>query len=361
MTTSLLWLWVVAASGCGTGNQGLVIDQNVRARSLLVSEVEAAEDRTTLLDCPIRVKNRSRQPRQITLAGTGCSCYGVALDGKPVAVKESFTVAPGKELTFRMVAVPPNAQSEKEYTLTFETPGPNDEPVAIPVSCHIDVYQNINLTPGVMTCEAPPGEAVHQAWTMAIANVFRSQDGAAPKLDFGKLPDFAKLVALERMGEPERLTDGLWRQRWTAQVGVALPAEHSESIPPASFQVRASDSSGKLLASRSGQFVVHVPRSIAYPSRVHFGKLHPGEIRQRRILVTSTDDAPFELRSDDVLRPKFVTVEIDAESKSKHWVQLAVEVDRSGSFSAPLTLRTSDPRKPLICIDLEGQVEADGD
>lgn len=361
------WLQLATAIGllawtCGcTPRAGrLEIDQSIQARALLVSEILAAEDRVQLVDCPIRIVNRSAQERTVTLVATGCSCYGVSVDGLPLQNGDTVTIAAGATRTLKINARPTDMPSEKEYSVQLSSASAEGQEEVVTSRCRLRVFQDLRLTPNVLTIDAPRGAAVDETRTVLIEHVSRGNRSAAGPPTFVDLPPGIQVQELVEASPPEELGDGLVRRSWQGTLRISLPAEREQTSNPFPLIVVMRNSQGSLQAKGEGSLILHTRTPIAFPTRVHFGNLVPGEPRQRRILVTSTNGTPFSIHSDPDRHPSFLQVELDERPAAQHWLQLTVTPPQPGTFSETLTLQTDCPEEPEISIQLEGHVDASG-
>jgi hypothetical protein len=331
----------------------LEVQQDVRARSLLVSEILAAQDRAQVVDCPIRVINKSGLEGNVTLLATGCSCYGVSFNGRKLNLGETVAVPPRGEVSLKIDPNPGDSQSDREYTARVSVPL-RGQPHEVNVRCRLSIYQDLRITPNAVTFEAGRGESIRDSHKLLVEHVYRGSPDQAWELNAPDLPAYARLSRLQPRGPVEHLEDDLCRQTWEAALDVELPAGAEVPELPVPFRITAKNPAGDAVSAGAGQLIVHVRRAVIYPARIHFGKLSVGEPRQRRILVSSTDDVPFTLRVDPRQTPSFLEIQTDGESASQHWVELTATLPVPGAFAEWITLLTDRSEEPEVRIDVEG-------
>lgn len=353
---SLLLLW-----GCGRPPEGIVAAAEVRAPAILVSEIESVDEFQKLVDCTVEFRNLGGAAGKIALVGTGCSCYGVSLNGEAVEKRQPLSLPSGETLVFQIGASPSLNQASREFTATFAVHPRADEPgYQHQVVCRLNIYEDLRLSPEALTIERRSPEPTTDRRTLRIEHVFRSSDGESGPPSFPRLPEFCQVVGVEARGPAEKLEDDLWRRTWEASLELETPAVESNAPLRAPFTVQAEVGARQRTSFGAGQIVVRSAQPIAFPSRVHFGKLAPAESRQRRILVASTDASPFTLQCDPDLLPAGVRIELPDQAALRHWVQLTVTPAEEGAFAESIALRTDHPLLSALSIELQGLVAGPG-
>lgn len=349
---------VLLFSGCGreTVVSAVEVTESVRGRALLVSEILAADDRARLLDCPIRIENLGESTQQLQVVGTGCACYGLTLDGRLIKREESIPIPPGSVLTLGIQGMPPDVQSEKDYEANLEFTVVEGESHPVSVRCRLNVYQDVRLTPNVVTCETEFGEARHDRRPVTVQRVFRSETGLSPEPIVRGLPENVSLEGLQREGAPEELETGLWRITWTGMLNAMIPDDTSPTAPLSTFQVLFEEGA-QLLASGTGQLSIRSRASIAFPREIHFGRLKVGQLRQRRVMLASTDAEPFTLTVDEEQSSPELHAVVRPEASVRQFVDLQVTPSHPGAFEETVTFRSDRRAQPTISIAIRGVVD----
>lgn len=343
-------------SACGRKPAEMPFAESVRAQSLLISEIVTAADRTKIVKCPLSFQNADEGEVTVTLLGTGCSCYGVTLDGRPLAKGESFTIEPAGERHLNIAAAPPEVESEKEYRANFERRTPGGETRTIETRCRLAVYADVLVTPQLLSCRWEPGTELAGSRTVTIAHTFRGNSAQSRPPQLENLPEFAAAGPPQLVGDPEELEPGLWRETWLVTLTVSgnPPQDGSESTYP--FGIRFADADGNPRAAATARFVVEQTLPLIYPNRLHFGTAIVGRTVERRLLIASRNASEFQLFADPELLPSDVSVEVDERVAARHWVTVRLTPEETGPIQRKLTLRSNRPDQPRLEMLIEAQV-----
>lgn len=345
---------LLLSNGCSRRQLPLKIQTDIEVPPVLISEILAAEDRLQLGKCPVEIVNSSSENHEVKLLGTGCSCYGVTFDGKRLANGETFTIPARKTRQIQIEFQPIESHSERSLTADLGVTLPDGTLQAVSVKCRFKVLADIRLTPSVITVEALPETEIFSTQTFVIEHNYRGESTTAGTPEFSRLPDSMQILSMEKSGVSEQVAAGLWRQRWVATAQVYMSADRPQMVPPLNFQVSVPNSTGRTLASGQGSLMVHTRQTIAFPNRVHFGKVAIGMSRSRRILLTSTEDSFFRLRCDPTLLPPYITVNVSEHSDERHLVELVVTPREPGPFSDVVKLQTDMYDVTEIAVRVEG-------
>ena len=341
-------------SGCTKPDVALQIEGDVEARTLLVSEVLSAEDRTQLIECPIRIINQQSVPGEFILSSTGCSCYGVELNGQPMTAGESIPIPAGEERTLYIRAEPPLRASEKSYTANFMVSDGEGQFQNETATCTLSVYQDVRVVPAVITVET--GLSDDGLITKPVV-IERVQRGAQPTVDspsFAGLPGFVDVRDLAPAGPPVEIEPGLWKQSWNATVDVSVSATSDTRQKLHKFTVRFAGSDGDDIFGE-GQVLTKVNAPLSFPREVHLGRIDRGDSGTRRILVATRDGSSFHLTSPRP-SPQSTSMEIEEAAGPRHFVTLTVTPEQSGNFEEVIELQTDLPEQPMIQMTLKAHV-----
>jgi len=349
----MMLLW----PGCNRSSQALEMNAEVRPPAVLLSEVESAEDRIRFGRCPVSVTNPGSVDQTATLLRTGCSCYGVSLDGQRLANGAEFTVPANQTRELQIEFQPASSQSEKFYTADFGFKTPEGETSVMSVKCRYQVYADVRLTPTVITIDAIPQKSAEAQEEITIEHVFRGGPGDSQEPEFPNLPASLRILQIQKSGSPEKIEPNLWRQFWKATVQIRLPADRSEGMPPLNYHVSVSRKPNGSTVSSRGSVVVHTRQKIAFPNRVNFGKVKVGHSRSRKILLSSLEDQLFRLQCNPDDLPPELQVQFFDYSEKRHLVELILTPSQAGPFSEELILQTDMFDVTQISIRLEGIAE----
>lgn len=347
---TLLSLLVVCGCGTQTGHNVVIVPETVNAKTLLLSEMFSVESPTELIECPIRIENTSSQNKSVKLLSTGCSCYGVTLNGRKLSLGESIEIAGNSEVTLNIEAQAPVYESVHDYRGRFEIPQ-NKSQVEQEVICELHVYQDLKVSPKVLVCDANPGIAATLKKTINLERIYRSPDGNTPNPRFGELPPGMEVQQISKLGQPVELEQGLWKTQWDILVNVQVQGDESSIGPTEAFTVHFENPDGADWVATS-QLVRRVQLPIHYPQRLHFGQIPAGESRQRILFISSRDRSTFHLKLNPEALPKNLKVSIPSGFSNRYQVEIQIQGDESGEWKGILPLKTDLNEQPEIQIEL---------
>ncbi|WP_139228279.1 hypothetical protein [Planctomicrobium piriforme] len=351
------WFWpLLIFVGCLRSGGQVEFTTDVQAKSLLVSEVQAADDRSQLVDCPIEITNRTAKDQQVTLVTTGCACYGITFNGVPLEKGSAITVPAGEKRVLQFKVMPVDAPIEKDFTAEFSV-SDQTKPRNVTVRCSLQTWLDLRVTPHVVTIELASGKEVSEERSLLIEHIFRGSGGESFELEFPELPSIARVESQKSLGSSEKLEDQLYRQAWEVVLKIDIPAGFAPSDTPLKLPVAVKAADGREAARSDVLLTLHRPQPIVFPTKVHFGKMPAGGTRSRRILLSSANQSPFQLSLKQA--PPFVESAIDPEPHAQHWVELTVSPETPGTFSGDLVLTTDRSDVPEVVIRVEGIAEAE--
>jgi len=350
-------MWIFPGASCNRDLIPLEVKTDLEVPALLLSEIQAERDPATLGHCPIKIINRSSQPQKMKLLRSGCSCYGVSLDGAKLTNGEVFSIPSKGTRTAQIDFRPAESHSEKFYTTDLSTILPNGKSHLFSVKCRLRVFADMRLTPSVITVDAIPQQAVSADQQISIEHIYRGTAEEQGTPDFSDLPPTMTVSNLKKAGPPEKLTEVIWKQIWTALVHVELPADREEMTTPLKYNVRLKGGKPAGALAAHGSLMVHTRQTVAFPNRVNFGKIDLGETRSRRILLSSTEETIFRLQCDSSQLPAGVHVDFNDHLDLRHLVTLSITPHQPGPFSEVVKLQTDLYDFREIAVRVEGIVE----
>ncbi|MCA8996646.1 MAG: hypothetical protein KDA80_06670 [Planctomycetaceae bacterium] len=344
--------------GCGRHQAVELEFQNEgRAQALLISEVAASQEPHKLVKCPLAIRNPTKEDFQVTLLKTGCSCYGVLVNGTPLEKGKPFTVKPGEAYQFDISALAARAQTEKEYRASFQIESAREKPRQVSATCVVNVYQDIRLAPMVVSSSWEPGNQSKELRKLVVEHVYRSEQPTREPPKFDRLPAFVSVNQPTLLGEPEQLDTGLWRNSWEVELTLQLDEAVNNFRSPQTFDVSFSGSNPDQQTTAQGQLLVEKSQPLLYATRLHFGTFAVGQKQQRRMLVTSRNQSDFTLHVRDGDLPEGVSVSLSEEPETRQWLTFSMEFEEERDFEESVRIQTSRPDQPELEILLQGRTQ----
>ncbi len=356
-TYLLLLTLLYSACGRSTEESTLIVPDIVQARTLLMSEIHAASDGQNVIECPIEIRNPTGNSHTLKLVSTGCSCYGVILNGRKLKRGESIEIAAKESLTLNIDAQSPQTESSQEYQARFEIPNSKGSVNEKGIFCNLRVYQNLKVYPKVLICETKPGVTATINKELNIESIYRSSDGETKVPVISGLPSGATVDSVKQTLVPTVVEDGIWRAKWIVTLKIELDGSLSASGETDSFPITAVDSTsdGSSVAV-TNKIIRRVRVPVRFPQRVHFGRIPSGETRKRSLFLSSATDATFRLKLDNSSLPNNVRVSVPEKLSTQYKVDVFVEGLPPGDWSEKLRLTTDFNEQPEIVIDLKATV-----
>lgn len=348
---------LILMPGCEEDGIPLEVKPQIDLPALLLSEVRSAPDRTRLGQCPIDIKNPGTVDTEVTLLRSGCTCYGVTLNGERLENGQSLIIPARQTRTIRLEFPPAESHSEKLYTVDLAVKKPGKEPQMLSVKCRQRVISDVRVTPNTITVEAIPHQGAEMDQEISIEHVSRGNGPAPGTPDFPRLPPGMTITDVKRSGPAEKLEKSLWKQMWSARAHIELPEHHSTKPTPISYNVAFAGESPEETVTARGNLMVHLRQTIIFPNRVNFGKMSIGKCRSRRILLSHIEDNAFRLNCNPALLPPGVKVELNDHPDRRHFVTLTMTPDHPGPFSETVKLQTDMYDILEIAIHVEGIAE----
>lgn len=344
--------------GCGRPDGELTVSTDVRSPSLLMSEILQAEDRSALIQCPFEIVNQTHSNRVLTLKSTGCSCYGLNVNGLKLKAQDSFSVTSGASLTASIQAAAPDASGEKEYTAELAIED-RDLRRTFPLRCTVRVYRDMQLSPRVRTVSVLSGSPVTETVQITLEQTYRGTDSHQHHIQTKQWPDWATANSIKQIGAAELVEGDLWRKQWNIEVVLTLSPEAAASAAnradPWTLPIVILNEHEEELASENLLLNLSTPRTLIYPSRILFGSVNVGESRKRRIPMTNVMQNPFLLSEIEHGTPEFLKVALPSEPAAEQYLELMVTPTKAGAFAGQLKLKTNLDSPTEILIDLSGR------
>ena len=352
----------LAGDSLTTLPNGLQLPLEIFPPAMLLSEIDRTLGPVGVLNCRIPVSNPTPEAQTITYQKSGCTCYGLSLDGRKLEEGESLSIPPRGSIELELNGMPPDSAMEKEYSVQLGVPSKGGTKLdSVPVRCIVRVEADLTVSPNVVAFHLSPGEELHETRSVEIDHVFRAGEGKSDRprlmIEQKTVPEFLSDTRLEEMGETEDRGDGFLRQKSRLTFRVDFRAAEIEDTLRRTMLLAVTHPNGERL-SRPLQFTAQLVRPIAFPSKIHFGRLTSGGGRTRRILISSTQGNPFALAPVESSIPDGVSVSVDEGRSPRHWVTLGVAPDAVGNWEASVILRTDHPDQPEIRLQLEALISA---
>jgi len=333
------------------------IETDLQLPAVLLSELQTAEARKQFGRCPIELVNSSSQERDVKLVRTGCACYDATLDGNPLKEGDLISIPAGKTRQILLEFQPADGHSEKVYTADFSSSTPDGTHHPAAVKCRMRIIADLRLTPSVIAADVLHNEGGTRKETLQIEHTSRGKSPSPAKPELSQLPEHLRVISINPEESAVQIEESLWRQVWNVELEVNLNQERPSDQVPQNFLVSMKDSEAKTVAQGQGSLLIHVRKSVAFPNRVHFGKLTVGSSRSRRILLTSTEDYAFRLKCNESLLPPEVKVRLNETMDERHLVELVFTPTTPGPFSETIKFETDMYDVGEISVRLEGLVE----
>lgn len=354
-----LLLSLIFSSGCRKDSQRIEAHSDVDLPAFLISEIQNAPDRSRLGQCPVELINRGSVDREITLLRSGCSCYGVTLEGERLKNSQTFFIPAKKSRTVQIEFQPAESHSDKFYTAELSATNNQGEPQLIPMKCRQRVFADLRLLPATLTVDvdAIPEKTTEATRSLSIEHIYRAETPDDRQPEFTQLPEGMTVGDLQRVGPPEKIEKHLWKQTWTTQVQLSLSGNVTKKPAPQGFVVAFRGEGKGEHATARGNLMIHLRQSVVFPNRVNFGKFRAGTTRSRRILLTHVDENPFRIRFDQSQLPAGVQIDLSEYSDHHHFVTLSMTPQQAGPFNEVVKLQTDLYDIHEIAIRVEGIAE----
>lgn len=351
-----LLLLPLLCSACGrlAEETTLIVPDVVQARTLLMSEIHAASEGTNVIECPIVIRNPTDSSQSVKLVSTGCSCYGVILNGRKLERGESIEIAANESLTLNIDAQSPQTESSKEYRARFEIPNSKGSISEKGIFCKLRVYQDLKVYPKILICETKPGVTSTINKGLNIESIYRSSDGETKVPVISGLPSGATIDSVKQTLAPTLIEDGIWRAKWTVTLKIELDGKLSASGETDSFPITAVGSGNTdSPVAVTNKLIRRVRVPVRFPQRVHFGRIPTGETRKRSLFLSSAADSTFRLKVDKSSLPDNVRVNVPEKLSSQYKVDVFVDGLPPGDWSEVLKLTTDFEEQPVIEVELK--------
>ncbi|WP_145205557.1 hypothetical protein [Thalassoglobus polymorphus] len=344
------------SSGCTRSNPSvsLILPQKVRAQTLLLSEIQAAEKMADVIKCPIVVENSTGKVQTLKLVGTGCSCYGVTFEGRKLPKGEPLEIGVNETVLLNVDAGPPLTESLQDYQARFEFQSAADGRIEQNVLCELQVYRDLKVFPLVLVCETDLGVTQGLTRELTIERIYRSEDGVTAEPTIKHLPEGVSVVKTVRSVGPIELETGIWKTVWTSLLSVQVAGDLSATGKRETYEVEfMNHEDGTIIDSAQMQLVRRARAPILFPKQIQFGRIPLGEKRRRTIFLTHSEEAEFQLSLEESQLPENVSVMIPEETASRFRVEVEIEGLELGDWTETLQLSTNLRKQPTVEVELK--------
>ncbi len=349
-------LGLLILNGCKKSNPSayLILPERVRAQTLLLSEIQAAEKMADVIKCPIVVENSTGKAQTLKLVGTGCSCYGVTFEGRKLLKGESLEIAVNETVSLNIDAGPPLTESLQDYQTRFEFQSVTDGKVEQNVRCELQVYRDLKVFPLVLVCETDLGVTQDLTRELTIERIYRSEDGATAEPTIQHLPEGVSVLKTVRSVGPIELETGIWKTVWTSLLSVQVAGDLSATGKRETYEVEFDNREDSTAIEPAQMQLVRRARApILFPKQIQFGRIPLGEKRRRTIFLTHSEEAKFQLRLEQSQLPENVSVMIPEGAASRFRVEVEIEGLERGDWAKTLQFSTNLKKQPTLEIELK--------
>ncbi len=386
-----LCVLMLLQAGCSKKSEkGLVlVASSVTAPPILRSEAEQVVI-PVRIDAPVQFENRSGVEQYVTIAKTGCSCYGMATVDSVLKPGERVKVLAGESKSLFFVAKELNAEAEQAFRVGLYVGGSPDGSATadneeLRADCSMKIVPDLVVEPASIVVDVSGEEERTRmdpkVYPLKVTRVTRGRPVERTGPNLFMAPQLLEAQPFQLEKPPEEIAPGLWRTMWKTSVELkSLPDEVHENGGRFTFDVEFPEAGnpppkkpGSLrdatlptvldvvssVAPRrvSGQLIVRRSKGIIAPAQLHFGVITMGsESRTRRLIMTAADHRPFQVTVGDV--PGRFEADVDSsEPAAQQWATVTFTPDAAGDIEGVLTLKTSHPDQRELLIKLKARVQ----
>lgn len=266
------------------------VDESCIEKHLLLSELQSHDHRQSFT-----LRNVGAGELQLVLKSASCGCMGFEVGDQPIAVGSHFCLAAFATSVF--TARFPLSGSAGAIARTFDI-GELNGAAASPrrLIARIETHNDLVVDPPMIRCVLRGGSPTTAGFSLKITVCTRGEPltTAAVHISADE-PLLFSGIALD--GPPEQLADGLWRQRFQAQLAVdesrlrAFIASEDRAI-----RVALQGSADAPATTFALPVYLSDASRLEAPAVVHFGTVPLGTTSKRSLLVSSRDSGSFCLR-----------------------------------------------------------------
>ena len=346
---------LILLSGCSNSTNRPQVELSIEDHmpTMLLTEMIASGGNRDI-SSKIYAKNLVSAQSEFSLAGTGCSCYGVWVDEHRCEPGEPILLEPKQELTLTLKAHAPNHESQQGYRADFSLPSPDGNQFTMRLESTFHVYQDVKVFPVVLSCQTESGQDDLFKRSIRVERIFRSATGESPAPETVQLPKGVEVGQIQRLDPPQELEENLWRAGWDVDLSIRVSGDsagnESEDLI---FQFASSPETAETTpASIVCKLNRGVRRPINCPTVVHFGRMNPGDVRERYIFMQSPENRKFQLSVDDNALPMNIQVQLNDKFDSSHRVGIKLTAPDDRELNETLQIRTNLEEQPVLEIQV---------
>jgi len=345
-------------AGCG-GGEFTPQSEFLRIHpALLLSELRSPSDAGPRFDPTTAIDNPGAEPVELRYDGSGCSCYGLIADGRPLKSGATITMPPRGRLELRFDVRPPEAPGEFQFTASFARLRPEQPEQPFRVRLSVPVVADAALTPELLTVGYRPGEPI-AAVPLRITRAARDRQRVARPPQLAPLPPEVTASAW-REATLEQRDAGLWQSQHETDFHVALPESFRDDLQASIvIQPFADDAAATTAPELHCRMLIQPRVGLRGPKSIAFGALTSGgQPRQRRLLLAAVDGLAFRILSADSDHPDCRATLDAGDPDVRQWLTVELTPRAAGEIQAAIACRTDHPESPLIAIDVTARVAA---
>lgn len=343
---------LVLLAGCASEPTGGVVEfpTEVRAKSLLVSEINTGDGTPTWFECPVPIVNHSPDSYTVTLLGMGCSCYGATLNGEAWRSNTAFILLPGERalMAIKSQLAPLAEARDFRMSLKLATGGQTREQM---IRCDLEIIDDVRMTPAILTLKATT-EPLRETRDVTIEHVYRAERPEARTVTLVNAPAGVQLQEVQPVRAAEEVEKNLWRQRWIGKLNLDLPA--SETLTGSNRMGLEVQKETRIVARGHSDLVIDPSSSLTFPRTVHFGQMSIGQTRKRRLMLSTDGRLPLEIHLQPRTTDSNLKIDVQPASPQRTWVDVEANAGIAGKWSEKLTFTTGLPDQPEIVIEVDG-------
>ncbi|MEZ6066075.1 MAG: hypothetical protein R3B90_10285 [Planctomycetaceae bacterium] len=349
MVTALIV--AVASHGCAEPSPLVTIENPDRQEPpLLVSEFRQPEIIRDRINPAYTILNATTEPARIRFESSGCSCYQLLHDGRPLVRGDIFTVPAGERASVAFAIHPPDSAGESSYQATLAWLQDDAERL-LPMQLTIAALADVELLPEVVTVDVREGAAA-QSGPVRLRRTTRGRtDAEGDPTAVDNLPE----VRWDdwRLTEELEVAPGLWRREWESRIEYTPPADFGGSARLA-LRVRPPGETGEQ-QPLAVTLLAQSTTGLRAPRKLPFGPIAIGATRTRRVLISSADDLAFQVEAATA-DPVYDLRILDDAPRSRVWIEVTLRPDQPGPLEKRLTLKTTHPESRHLQIALTADV-----
>ncbi|MCA9052378.1 MAG: hypothetical protein KDA75_01010 [Planctomycetaceae bacterium] len=344
---------LLACWGCSHPSDGVIVEADRRHPPLLLSDLQSAPHPGDLINSEFVFQNTDSTEARLRFVGSGCSCYAVTSNGRPLKRGEELLIPGDQSLPVEIGMNVAKDVGERLYTAEFEWVKSNQEVVSLPISLSIPVYADFQVIPHVLTAAYRADRPIDPQ-TMTVTVCGRSANEVAVQPVASGADGF---VALEnwRKANTEQLRDDLWRAEWEAEVRFTVPEGYRQQVST-SLRISGSPEVADSVRSTLVSVLIEPQFGVRSPGSVQLGMVRPDLGVHRRVLLAAADDVPFRILDVQSSDPRCTARTTADEASPRQWLEVSADLSEGDELDAELTCTTDHPESPQVTLPVRGKV-----